>query len=103
MPTKVSLCVVFLEDHLVTLDRDCDRLLHVAHQRMARFDAAVEDAHPRARSGRPAPGPLARDLPGPFLGQGDPFGRLRRKAPGWKFLAHPCSVRGKRSALAPVW
>src|SRR5207247_1467009 len=70
---EVALLIVVLHDHLVALDRDGHRLLDLPHHRMTPFDTAVEDADPHPGAGRSAPGPVARDLPGPLLGQRDPF------------------------------
>ena len=108
VPAKVALGVVLLDDHLFTLDRDRDGLLHVAHQGMTGFDAAVEDAHPRTGAGRSAPRPFARDLAGPLLRQGDPLGRLRSEAPGWKFFARtPAAyeprLREDKGAQGVLW
>ena len=40
------------DDLVVLADRDDDRALELADERMARLDARVEDADPHARAGR---------------------------------------------------
>ena len=81
MPAEVTGGVVFLDPDLVALDRDRDGLLHLADKRVGRLDAAVEDADADAGARRSTPRPLARDLTGPRLGQGDALDPFGRKAP----------------------
>src|SRR5207244_5169921 len=83
---KVALVVVDdLQRAVFALD-DRDRVVDPAHEWMVELDAAVEDAHPDAGTGRAAP----RPLPGHLLGQrhrhADPLDRLRGQTPGWELL-----------------
>ena len=93
VPAEIACGVLLVDDDLVSLDGDGDRLLDFPYEGMACLDSAVEHAYARARAGCTTPRPLAVDLAGPFLGQDNPVDGLGRQAPGGKlFLGHVRSV-----------
>src|SRR5439155_22720371 len=57
VPAQIAFGVL-LDDRLVVVAApDRDRAVELAHERVTRLDAAVEDADAHALAGRPAPGP----------------------------------------------
>ena len=83
---EVALEVVGDDGLVVGADRDRNRALHLADERVPGIDAAVEDADPHALAGRTAPGPLARYLSRPLEGERDALRTASRQAPGWAKL-----------------
>ena len=66
VPAEVALLVGRRDRVAVLVDRDRDRLVDLADERMVRLDAAVEDADANALAGRALERPLARDALGPL-------------------------------------
>ena len=95
MAGDVSFGVLVRDDLVVLAERDDHGALELAHGRMGRVDAGVEDAHAHAGSGRAAERPVAGDALGPVRGQGDPVDGILGQAPrGQRRLARVPAVSG---------
>ena len=86
MPRHVAFRVLCRDDLLVLADGDDDSVLELAHERMRRVDAGVEDANADVLARGPAERPLTRDPLRPMRRERDPVDRVLGEA--------PCGQRG---------
>src|SRR5439155_23719808 len=79
---------VRLDDRLVSVQPDRDRLLHRPDGWVIELDAAVQDAHAYACTRRASPGPVPRDALGPVGRKSDPMDGVAGQAPGGQRFGH---------------